>query len=135
VPRAGGGVNWDSVAGTDRDYRDYNVGQDAAAGTRKEIVAEILDELAKDEWLTQEKASLPSEQRAHEALFGDLKPLHGTAVASLLEFGRIVHPEMAAICDAAMRGVRVQGATLYCTTFPCHMCARLIMAAVICRVV
>jgi deoxycytidylate deaminase len=135
VPRAGGGVNWDSVAGTNRDYRDYNVGQDSAAGTRKEIVAEILDELAKAEWLTQEKAGLPSEQRAHEALFGDSKPLSGTAVASLLEFGRIVHAEMAAICDAAMRGVGVQGATLYCTTFPCHMCARLIMAAGICRVV
>jgi deoxycytidylate deaminase len=135
VPRAGGGVNWDSVAGTDKDYRDYNVGQDAAAGTRKEIVAEVLDVLAKDGWLTRDKANLASEQRAHEALFENAKPLHGTAVASLLEFGRIVHAEMAAICDAAMRGVRVQGATLYCTTFPCHMCARLIMAAGICRVV
>jgi deoxycytidylate deaminase len=135
VPRAGGGVNWDSVAGTEKDYRDYNVGQDAAAGTRKEIVAEILDELARDGWLTPEKESMPSEQRAHEALFGDSRPLTGTAVAGLLEFGRIVHAEMAAICDAAMRGVRIQGATLYCTTFPCHMCARLIVAAGICRVV
>jgi deoxycytidylate deaminase len=135
VPRAGGGVNWDSVAGTDGDYRYYNVGQDAAAGTRKEIVAELLDELAKDGWLIKEKAGLPKGQRAHEALFGDSKPLHGTAVASLLEFGRIVHAEMAAICDAAMRGVRVQSASLYCTTFPCHMCARLVMAAGIRRVV
>lgn len=135
VPRAGGGVNWDLVAGTDRDHRDYNVGQDAAAGTRKEIVTEILDKLAEDGWLTEAKADLPSEQRAHEALFEDNRPLYGTAVASLLEFGRIVHAEMAAICDAAMRGVRIQSATLYCTTFPCHMCARLIIAAGICRVI
>jgi deoxycytidylate deaminase len=135
VPRAGGGVNWDSVAGTERDYRDYNVGQDAAVGTRSEIVAELLDQLAKDGWLIQEKAKLPKKTRAHEALFSETKPLHGTAVAGLLEFGRIVHAEMAAICDAAMRGVQIQSATLYCTTFPCHMCARLIMAAGIRRVV
>src|SRR5258705_10128365 len=41
VPRAGGGVIWDAVAGSDRDYRDYKIGQDAAAVTRKEIVAEF----------------------------------------------------------------------------------------------
>jgi cytidine deaminase len=34
-----------------------------------------------------------------------------------------------------MRGVSVRGGTLYCTTFPCHMCARHIMAAGIARVV
>src|SRR5205807_7878392 len=62
-------------------------------------------------------------------------PLDGTAVASLLEFGRIVHAEMAAICDAAMRGVPIRDSTLYCTTFPCHMCARHIIAAGISRVV
>ena len=39
------------------------------------------------------------------------------------------------ICDAAMRGVPVSGGTLYCTTFPCHMCARHIIAAGIHRVV
>jgi len=42
VPRAGGGVLWDDVAGTERDYRDYKMGQDPAAGTRKDIVAEVL---------------------------------------------------------------------------------------------
>jgi cytidine deaminase len=68
-------------------------------------------------------------------LFVKPKPLAGTAVANLLEFGRIVHAEMAAICDAALRGVAVKGATLYCTTFPCHMCARLIIAAGLARAV
>jgi cytidine deaminase len=135
VPRAGGGVNWDSVASTEHDYRDFRVGQDAAAGTRKEIVTEILDALAQNGWLIKEKAELQKEDRAHEALFVKPKPLAGTAVANLLEFGRIVHAEMAAICDAALRGVAVKGATLYCTTFPCHMCARLIIATGLARVV
>lgn len=135
VPRAGGGVNWDSVADSERDYRDYKVGQDAAAATRKEIVGELLAALAKAEWLVESKKRQPPNDLANEALYSDEKPLAGTMVASLLEFGRIVHAEMAAICDAAMRGISVRGGTLYCTTFPCHMCARHIMAAGITRVV
>jgi deoxycytidylate deaminase len=135
VPRAGGGVIWDAVAGTERDYRDYKIGQDAAAGTRKEIVAELLEALAEAGWLTEDKSARAVEDRAQDALYIDPKPLAGTTVASLLEFGRIVHAEMAAICDAAMRGVPVRGGTLYCTTFPCHMCARHIIAAGISRVV
>jgi cytidine deaminase len=130
VPRAGGGVIWDNVAGTDRDYRDYKIGQDAAAGTRKEIVGELLEALAQANWLVTEKAKLDKEHRAQDALYVDPAPLAGT-----MEFGRIVHAEMAAICDAAMRGVSVKDATLYCTTFPCHMCARHIIAAGINRVV
>jgi deoxycytidylate deaminase len=105
VPRAGGGVNWDLVAGSERDYRDYKIGLDAAAGTRKEIVGELLQALADANWLVEDKSKLSSEDRAQEALYGKPKsPLDGTAVASLLEFGRIVHAEMAAVCDAANEG-------------------------------
>jgi deoxycytidylate deaminase len=135
VPRAGGGVLWDDVAGTDRDYRDYKFGQDPAAGTRKDIVAELLQALADDDWLVDERKKQEKDARAQSALFLETKPLARTAVANLLEFGRIVHAEMAAICDAAARGVSIQGSTLYCTTFPCHLCARLIIASGITRVV
>ena len=53
----------------------------------------------------------------------------------LLEFGRIIHAEMSAISDAARKGVAIQGATLYSTTFPCHLCAKHIVASGIKRVV
>jgi cytidine deaminase len=42
---------------------------------------------------------------------------------------------MAAITEAARRGVSVQSSTLYTTTYPCHICARHIVAAGITRVV
>lgn len=135
VPRAGGGIKWDDVAGTEFDYRDYRLGQDAAAASKKEIVAELLKSLADNGWLTEDKVALEDEQRAAKALYEDGKPLAKTAVANLLEFGRIVHAEMAAICDSALRGVSIRTSTLYCTTFPCHMCARHIVAAGIDRVV
>lgn len=47
----------------------------------------------------------------------------------------MVHAEMAALINAGKCGISVQGATMYCTTFPCHMCARHIVAAGISRVV
>jgi hypothetical protein len=42
---------------------------------------------------------------------------------------------MAAIVDAARRGVSVKDGVLFCTTFPCHDCAKHIVAAGIQRVV
>jgi cytidine deaminase len=53
----------------------------------------------------------------------------------LIEFVRAVHGEMSALTDAASRGVSVAGSTLFVTTFPCHECARHIVAAGIERVV
>ncbi|TIX74492.1 MAG: hypothetical protein E5V25_01750 [Mesorhizobium sp.] len=52
-----------------------------------------------------------------------------------LEYGRIVHAEMSAISDAARLGLSVADATLFCTTFPCHMCAKHIVSAGIKKVI
>ena len=51
------------------------------------------------------------------------------------EFMRQVHAEMAALVDAAKRGVAVRGCEMYVTTFPCHNCAKHIIAAGIKKVV
>jgi len=48
----------------------------------------------------------------------------------LIEFSRSVHAEMHAIIVASQTaGERVRDGKLYCTTYPCHACARLIIAA------
>ncbi|MBX9725001.1 MAG: hypothetical protein K2X81_26590, partial [Candidatus Obscuribacterales bacterium] len=52
-----------------------------------------------------------------------------------LAYFRAVHAEMAALMDAARRGILVKGATMVCTTFPCHECSRHIIAAGISRVI
>jgi YD repeat-containing protein len=56
-------------------------------------------------------------------------------VSNLTEFGRVVHAEMEALLSCARKGVSTRGATLYSTTFPCHNCAKHIIAAGIERVV
>lgn len=52
-----------------------------------------------------------------------------------LDFHPCTHAEIAAIIDAAKLGVSVRSATLYSTTFPCHLCAKEIINAQIERVV
>jgi len=46
-----------------------------------------------------------------------------------LEYSRVIHAEMNALSDAARLGRPLQDAVLYCTTFPCHMCAKHIIAS------
>ena len=48
---------------------------------------------------------------------------------------RTIHAEQNAICQAARHGVKLEGATLYCTMEPCRVCAMLIISVGIVRVV
>ena len=48
---------------------------------------------------------------------------------------RTVHAEQNAICQAARRGVAIQGGTLYCRMTPCRTCAMMIINCGITRVV
>ncbi|MBI9103100.1 MAG: cytidine/deoxycytidylate deaminase family protein [Spirochaetales bacterium] len=48
---------------------------------------------------------------------------------------RTVHAEQNAICQAARRGIGIEGATLYCRMTPCRTCAMLIINCGIIRVV
>jgi|TARA_B110001450_G_scaffold252611_1_gene274690 dCMP deaminase len=46
-----------------------------------------------------------------------------------------IHSEINAICDAAKRGVSIQGATIYINYFPCIYCTKSIIASGIKKVV
>ncbi len=48
---------------------------------------------------------------------------------------RTVHAEQNAICQAARRGIGIEGATLYCRMTPCRACAMMIINCGIKRVV
>jgi len=124
VPRYGGGLYWE---GDEGDARDFLSGEDSSDVMKRRLVGELLAELSDGGWIssTQKKATPDDLYTA----------IRGTRVASLIEFGRAVHAEMAALMDAARRGVAVDGCTLYTSTFPCHGCARHVVAAGITRVV
>ena len=51
------------------------------------------------------------------------------------ELCRGLHAEQNAIIQAAIHGVSIAGSSLYCTTFPCSVCAKMIVQARISEVV
>ena len=51
------------------------------------------------------------------------------------ELCRAVHSEQNAIIQAAIHGVCIEGATLYCTHQPCTLCTKMLINAGIVRVV
>ena len=121
VPKAGGGFYWE---GDEHDARDVALGVDASKKYRRELSEQVDSELR--------KANLLRDDADPERV---LTAIESSPVSDIIEFVRAVHAEMAALTDAARRGVAVAGDTLYVTTFPCHHCARHIVAAGIRRVV
>jgi deoxycytidylate deaminase len=129
VPKYRGGQYWE---GDQYDARDIRREFDSSDSLKQMNVGEVLDRLAEQsDWLTEKITGLSSQERVKKVL----PLLKGTRIMQPLEYGRAVHAEMAAIVDAALRGVPTAGSILHTTTFPCHECARHIIAAGIEKVV
>lgn len=122
VPRGGGGTYWADNSGI--DAREYTLQVDSN-DERKMLVARELYQLA------TENISDPPEFDS----FVVRKDVQDAMFMDALEYGRIVHAEMSALMDAARIGLAVKGASLFTTTFPCHMCAKHIVAGGVDRVV
>ena len=117
VPKANGGTYWSDDK---YDARDYTRKEDWNQKRKIEILSEVIKVILPDQNLSK---------------IIDNDRLMDTQFMDALEYGRIIHAEMSAICDAARKGVSLQDAVLYCTTFPCHMCAKHIVAAGVKKVV
>lgn len=124
-PKAGGGQYWakadklpEEVSFPD-DGRDFARGYDSNKKEKSRIVNEIL--------LQAEKEGIDKEKL--EAM------LKSSRIQDLTEFGRVVHAEMDALLSCARSRLPIKGGILYSTTFPCHNCAKHIIAAGIDRVV
>lgn len=130
VPKPGGGVYWD---GDNPDLRDYKQGTDSNAIIGREVLTEVFEILKAQGWLDAAHASRSADELVREGV--DKQTFKHARVASLIEFGRVVHAEMNAVTFAAQRGISVGGARLYCTTLPCHGCARHLLGAGLAEVV
>jgi cytidine deaminase len=132
VPKANGGTYW---SGDIDDARDYTRGIDENELIKRAILADVVRRLVEGEFVSKENKEMDlveyimDESRKRGSL------LREALVMDLLEFGRAIHAEMSALMDAARLGRDVKGAILYCTTFPCHICAKHIIAAGIKKVV
>ena len=117
APKAGGGTYW---ADGEFDDRDFKRGEDSNEIRKKEILSELLRALGNTK---------PVDEVLRDTAIRD------SQLMDALEYTRVIHAEMNSICDAARFGRSLQGSTLCCTTFPCHICAKHIIAAGIAKVV
>jgi deoxycytidylate deaminase len=117
VPKAKGGTYWSDGKYDDRDYKRL---VDSNEKRKKELLSELVKLISPDADLD----SVLKDRGVRKSQFMDA-----------LEYGRIIHAEMSAVCDSARLGRPLKNSVLYCTTFPCHMCAKHIVAAGVCEVV
>jgi len=104
--------------GDARDLRDYK--------KRFDYNHRKLDKLT-NELLKVHSASSSPQSNAYNEVREILR--------AITEFKRSTHAEMSAILDAARRGVSIKNCTMFINTFPCHNCAKHIIASGIIKVV
>jgi deoxycytidylate deaminase len=136
VPRFGGGLYnedrqsvWDEEkkAVIDLDFRCFKWGKRICHNDtrRKDIVDNIISKIS--------KAGILKRGTDHEKV---REALGKTEIDSLIEFSRAIHAEMEAILSVAREGRHsIAESTLYTTTYPCHNCARHIVASGITTVI
>lgn len=126
VPAFGGGCSWHPEK---LDFRDYQNGSDYNATHRIEILKEMFEALKSEGWISDKLEGKSELDLANESINKKTGIINDCRINNLLEFGRIVHAEMDAISEAARNGASTKGGILFCTTFPCHICSRHIIAA------
>lgn len=124
-PKFRGGLYWPEFNEKSQDIEDAKAGRDYTRGDDSNKVEQraIINDIIREASATGV---------AEELL---RKALAKSRIGDLTEFGRVVHAEMEALLSCARSHASASGATLYCTTFPCHNCAKHVIAAGIERVV
>ncbi|WP_439816435.1 anti-phage dCTP deaminase [Zavarzinia sp. CC-PAN008] len=121
VPRFNGGLYSASTGTNGSDNRCFRWDEPICHNDKKkgEIFGEIWNALKSKKLFKRDISK-----------YDFSKVVSGTRIDSLTEFSRAVHAEMEAILSVARTGSKgLVGATLFCTTFPCHSCARHIVAS------
>lgn len=128
-PKFGGGLYWAEVDPETGDVKDQADGKDymREEDSNKRAQLEIIEEIT-EAMISSELIETGQKEKVNNLL-------NDSKISDLTEFGRVVHAEMEAMLSCARAGISTVDATLYCTTFPCHNCAKHIIDAGIKRVV
>ena len=116
-PSAGGGLYWPWYDTGSNQYFDVRDGRDFTRrrDTNKAEFVEIARDLFK--------------RFGIEESLDNFRNIRNSKLGDVTEYGRVVHAEMEAILACARNHISCRDAELYVTTFPCHNCAKHIIAA------
>lgn len=127
IPKSGGGLYRARLNEQNGSIYDDALGRDYMRGFDSNVIEKnlLIDNIY---------AAL--ENYVDATKIEDIKSaIANSKLKDITEYGRVVHAEMEALMACARGHVSSDGAVLYCTTFPCHNCAKHIIAAGIKRVV
>lgn len=116
-PKAFGGTYWPEFDENTNEIndepngRDYMRGMDFNAKEKSLIIESLKDGMSGDALKTLEKN------------------ISISGIEDITEYGRIVHAEMDAILACTRRGISTKKSIMFCTTHPCHNCAKHIVAS------
>jgi deoxycytidylate deaminase len=132
VPRFGGNLYRDS----DKDSQKcYLRGECKNVTHKNEIIEDILskikDSLDSTIEADKEKNTLTLVQDKNQVIMETIGTvIRDSKFKSIIEYSRSIHAEMHAIViGSQMTGNKMINGDLYCTTYPCHNCARHIVLA------
>lgn len=130
IPAFGGGLYWpEMIDDKIQDItggRDYTIGYDSNADEKQNIIKDIIEKLQINIDKTTDKMLIRHKDKISELI---LDTLNNSKIKDITEYGRVVHAEMEAILSCARSEINTFKTTLYCTTFPCHNCAKHIVAS------
>lgn len=131
IPKAGGGLYWpiyndkNKKVDDEKDGRDYKRGIDSNVKEKNEIISNIIENLP----------SSLAKKLNNDDIFELQKYLSKSKIKDITEYGRVVHAEMEALLACARNNIPTLHTTLFCTTFPCHNCAKHIIASGVKKVI
>jgi deoxycytidylate deaminase len=125
VPKFGGNLY---TTNSVKDNRCYNKGYCSNDTQKDKLVENIIDSLLSDNEIN---SIFKTNGEVNKKLVDKIrKNLWNSKVKDLIEFSRSVHAEMHAIIQGSqLTGDKMINGKLFCTTYPCHNCARHIIAA------
>jgi cytidine deaminase len=150
VARPFGGQYWEADDITYDKGRDFNRERDSSDHFRQRSITDFLKHLRDEKYLSAKLNRMEADQLLEVLFFGSelqdnkdakeagKRPPHrnphkpvlkGAFLTGTIDYVRAVHAEMGAITDAARHGIGLAGHVMYTTTFPCHDCAKHIVAS------
>lgn len=134
--KPGGGLYWpdkreDGTYFDELGGRDFTLREDSNKIEQRRLIDKIINEFQKEFKVGNGKGEVVADESILDKIRNRLKK---TGIGSLTEYGRVVHAEMEALSMCARNMISSKGTTMYVTTFPCHNCAKHIIAAGVSKV-
>ena len=131
IPKFGGGLYWPEYNEENGEIydigngRDYVRGYDSNQKEKEKIIKSIFSEIK-----NKFDCIFNEENLTHkENMKNLLTILKNSPLKDITEYGRVVHAEMDAILACGRTNNSTVGSSIFVTTFPCHNCAKHILAA------